>query len=172
MELADEIMNADNPTYFQNEYTLSEFKDKLETLYQPQAINKKIQFNINTFNDQLPVPFFKNKLLQIAGNLISNAIKFTPNNGVVSVDLILKIDSIPAILEIWVRDNGQGMDKDILDAITKGHSFSTDGTAGERGFGFGLSLVKHLVSNLNGSMEIETIAGRGTTFKIVLPQAK
>jgi signal transduction histidine kinase len=170
LELADEIMNAENPTTPQSEFTLLEFKDKLETLYMPQAKNKQIQFQVNTFNDTLQVPFFKNKLLQIVGNLISNAMKFTPNNGVVSVDLTLKIDTIPNILDIRVTDTGEGMDKDAIEAVMQGQAFSTDGTAGEHGFGFGLALVKHLVSSLNGSMEIDTIGGQGTTFQIVLPQ--
>jgi signal transduction histidine kinase len=173
LELADEIMNADKPTTLQSEFTLLDFKDKLETLYQPQAKNKQITFQVNTFNDTLPVPFFKNKLLQIVGNLISNAIKFTPHKGNVTVDLTLKIDTVPNRLDISVKDTGAGMDKDAITAVLQGQSFSTDGTSGEHGYGFGLALVRHLVSSLNGSMEINTtIAGQGTAFQIVLPQAE
>lgn len=170
LELADEIMNAENPTAPQSEFTLLEFKYKLEALYLPQAKNKQIRFHVNTFNDTLPVPFFKNKLLQIVGNLISNAMKFTPYNGVVTVDLTLKNDTIPNKLDIRVMDTGEGMDKGAIEAVMNGQTYSTDGTAGEHGFGFGLALVKHLVSSLNGSMKIDTIDGQGTTFQIVLPQ--
>ncbi len=65
--------------------TLLIFRQKLLTLFDPQAITKHIQFDVQIAENQQEVPVSKSKLLQISGNLISNAIKFTPTHGKVNV---------------------------------------------------------------------------------------
>ncbi|MFD2147127.1 GAF domain-containing sensor histidine kinase [Mucilaginibacter antarcticus] len=79
LELADEILSNNEPKPLKgDEFNLSLFKDKLEKLYQPQARTKNINFSVIISPDEAGTPFSKNKLLQIIGNLISNAMKFTP----------------------------------------------------------------------------------------------
>jgi signal transduction histidine kinase len=153
-----------------NEFNLTVFKDKLEKLYGPQAKHKNISFNVSTTPLTEKVPFSKNKLLQITGNLISNSMKFTPEGGEVSVDLRLVIDPDRLALQILVKDTGVGMSEEAMKAILSGNASSTDGTGGEQGFGFGLALVKHLVDSLEGNMNIASEPGKGTTFEINLPQ--
>ncbi|WP_439882314.1 GAF domain-containing sensor histidine kinase [Pontibacter sp. MBLB2868] len=179
LELADEILNSElkasqkNPELKEHELNLLLFKDKLEKLYQPQAVNKGINFKVNINPDHGVAPFPKNKLLQITGNLISNAIKFTPANGVVSVNLDLLVAEKSRTLHIQVSDSGVGLDKQKLEDILSGQSAtSTDGTKGEQGYGFGLPLVKYLVDGLKGSMDIISTPGQGTTFDIKLPVPK
>ncbi|HCL06298.1 MAG TPA: histidine kinase, partial [Chitinophagaceae bacterium] len=109
-----------------------------------------------------------NKLLQVAGNLISNAIKFTPVKGSVKVELSIQISKIKHLI-IRVQDTGSGMDAETLQEIQKGEVLSSDGTSGEKGYGFGLKLVKHLVDKLNGGIRIESELGKGTLFEIRLP---
>ena len=108
--------------------------------------------------------------MQITGNLISNAIKFTPENGTVSVRLALETDDVENILNIAVADTGGGIDRPAINAILSGSAASTNGTIGEQGFGFGLTLVKHLVDSLQGRMEIFSEPGLGSTFQVYLPQ--
>jgi len=119
LELADEILSAGKPQALKaDEFNLEMFKDKLEKLYQPQAKNKNITFKVNTSAATSNTPFSKNKLLQITGNLISNAIKFTPTDGKVTVDLNLKIDpGQKNLLRIKVSDNGVGLNKATIDTI-------------------------------------------------------
>ena len=134
LELADEIMSAGKPqTIKDEEFNLLSLKGKLESLYQPQAQNKNIQFAINTTNGTLPIPFFKNKLLQITGNLVSNAMKFTPRDGKVTVELNLEAGVSPNLLSIKVKDTGVGMDEETINAILDGNVSSTEGTRGEQG---------------------------------------
>ncbi|MEO8174334.1 MAG: ATP-binding protein, partial [Sediminibacterium sp.] len=114
------------------------------------------------------VAISKNKLLQIAGNLISNAIKFTPNEGTITISLDLSLEKDKKKLHILVQDSGIGMDKESIDHILNGNSDSTNGTAGEKGYGFGLSLVKHLVDDLKGKLSIESSPGNGSVFEISL----
>jgi len=173
LELADEILSADKPQAPKgDEFNLLLFKDKLEQLYLPQAINKNISFAITVSDTSAKTPFSKNKLLQITGNLISNAMKFTPENGTVTVDLNLKVErGHKNHLRIKVTDTGVGLGKAAIDNILKGKASSTHGTGGEQGYGFGLALVKHLVDSLKGTMHIYSEAGQGATFEVNLPQA-
>jgi len=174
LELADEILSMDKPAreLKSDEFNLLVFKDKLEKLYTPQARNKNIEFVVSTSVNSSTIPFSKNKLLQITGNLVSNAMKFTPVNGKVTVDLSLKIEETQNLLQINVTDTGVGLNQQSIDTILKGLASSTNGTSGEQGYGFGLALVKHLVDALKGSMRIYSHPGQGANFEISLPQAQ
>ncbi|RZM06978.1 MAG: HAMP domain-containing histidine kinase [Pedobacter sp.] len=175
LELADEILSIEVPKQRDlksDEFNLLVFKDKLETLYTPQARNKNIEFVISTSVNSATIPFSKNKLLQITGNLISNAMKFTPVNGKITVDLSLKIEDTQNLLQINVTDTGVGLSQDAIDAILSGSAKSTDGTSGEQGYGFGLALVKHLIDSLEGSMHIYSHPNQGANFEVALPQAQ
>ncbi|HEY9196844.1 MAG TPA: GAF domain-containing sensor histidine kinase [Mucilaginibacter sp.] len=178
LELADEILSADKkekatPELKGNEFNQLVFKDKLEKLYVPQAMNKHIKFTVNTLSESETIPFSKNKLLQITGNLISNAIKFTPDHGNVTVDLDLVQDEDQKqhILQIKVKDSGVGLDAQGIASILNGNATSTNGTGGENGYGFGLALVKHLIESLHGTLNITSIPGNGASFEVRLPQA-
>ncbi|NBC25277.1 MAG: GAF domain-containing protein [Bacteroidetes bacterium] len=171
LELAEEILgSSDEKQPGQNEFNLKTFKRKLEQLYLPQAKTKGVELNVEISEKNVDVPFLKNKLIQITGNLISNAIKFTPKDGRVTVAILLNNNENDKTLHVNVIDTGVGIDENQLAEIQNGEGKSTNGTSGERGYGFGLSLVKHLVENLNGSLEIQSEVGKGTTFNVALPR--
>lgn len=181
LDLADEILSAERKSVStvsngiligDHELNLIAFKEKLEKLYLPQAMHKKIQFEVKTDRQSDQKPFNKNKLLQIAGNLISNAIKFTPEQGTVTVDLGLNSVGKKNLIQISVSDSGTGMYEEKVRQILAGNAESSGGTQGEKGYGFGLSLVKHLVDSLQGSIQIQSLPGKGTRFDIILPQSK
>ncbi|RVU00686.1 GAF domain-containing protein [Mucilaginibacter limnophilus] len=177
LELADEILSADMKSAVSvkpglNELNQLVLKDRLEKLYLPQALNKNIDFKVTTNSETEVIPFSKNKLLQIIGNLISNSMKFTPPNGKVTVDISLHIGGIINELNFTVSDTGIGMTDDRVTSILNGQGTSTNGTSGEQGYGFGLSLVKHLVDSLKGEMHISSEPGKGTIFRIAIPQNK
>ncbi|MBS7566898.1 GAF domain-containing sensor histidine kinase [Mucilaginibacter sp. Bleaf8] len=178
LELADEILSADKaakqeaPQLGSNEFNQLVLKEKLLKLYAPQALNKKVDFTVSTSSENQVVPFSKNKLLQIIGNLVSNALKFTPQGGKVAVHLMLELGTPDNLLQIKVEDSGIGMDPEQIDQILNGKGESTTGTGGEQGYGFGLALVKHLIDSLKGTLAIESEQGKGTLFTIRLPQSK
>ncbi len=172
LELADEILGAEkNPPVMVkgDELNLKIFREKLEKLYFPQAKTKGVNFKIMISPETETVPFSKNKLLQITGNLISNAIKFTPRGGSIQVNLVLTARENPNVLRISVIDSGSGLSQGQIDNILQGASKSTEGTDGEHGYGFGLALVKHLVEGLRGTFKIISDKS-GATFEVVLPQ--
>jgi len=175
LELADEILDNDkkrNRDVKANEFTLVIFREKLEKLYTPQARSKNILFVINTNRATEETVFPSNKLLQIAGNLISNAMKFTPKYGDVTVDLDLDITDEQKTLKIAVKDTGEGMDEARIKELLTDNTTSTDGTGGEKGYGFGLALVKHLVQSLNGQLAITSEPGKGARFEVTIPYPK
>ncbi len=166
LDLSTEILSNEDKSAQQKSdiLTLQQFSDKLNRLYQPQALNKEIKLSINIAPHAASVQFPKNKLLQIAGNLITNAIKFTGNQGLVMVDLDAQQSKDALQLFINISDTGVGMDTVAIDEILSGEKESDMGTAGEAGYGFGLPLVKRLVESLNGSMAIQSEQGKGTKF--------
>lgn len=172
LELADEILSTDKPTeksIKSTEFNLILLKEKLEKLYTIQAQNKQVQLIITCNGNAEDTPFSKNKLLQIIGNLISNALKFTPNGGKVIVDLNIIIEPDKR-LYITVKDTGIGLNEDCIQQILSGGSMTTGGTSGETGYGFGLPLVKHLIDSLYGTMKITSVPNEGACFEITLPQ--
>lgn len=152
------------------EFNLSVFKEKLENLFTPQALPKNISLEVSVIRGNESFPVSKNKLLQIAGNLISNAIKFTPQNGSVLVELELVSAENGREVKIRVKDSGIGMDRSAVEKILQGNAVSNDGTDGEHGFGFGLSLVKHLVDDLSGTIQLSSVVGEGSVFEVSIPQ--
>lgn len=175
LDLATEILNSEDKQVVTkareatvNDFSLETFKQKLERLYLPQAKNKEINYTVSLVPDSVDMPFPKNKLLQITGNLITNAIKFTPVNGSVNVMLGLFNIERQQTLTIKVADTGVGLDADAINHILSGNKNTSDGTDGEVGFGFGLALVKRLVDDLHGTMNIESVPNEGTTFTISL----
>lgn len=172
LEMADEILSSGKKTITQetvqneNGITLACLKEKIEKLYVPQALNKQIVFTINISSPAAKKTFPKNKLLQIIGNLVSNAIKFTPNHGTVTVDLGLTEN----MFNIKVADTGVGLNKTAIENILSGESASTAGTDSEKGYGFGLALVLHLVKSLGGTISIQSEKGSETVFQVALPR--
>jgi len=173
LDLADEILSDHNEVKApgMNEFDLSSFRAKLLELYGPQAAYKKINLKISINPDKKNIVFSKNKLLQISGNLISNAVKFTPAGGTITVELDLLVKQEANILQILVADSGVGISEDEIVEILTGGMGTKQGTGGEKGYGFGLSLVKHLIDKMHGEMFITSEKGQGTTFRIELPQS-
>lgn len=178
LELANDILTSNGKPaqaaadLKPQETCLALFKSKLEKLYAPQARHKQIDFSVTIAEGGENVPFSKAKLLQIAGNLISNAMKFTPQHGAIRVVLSLTKSKLQQILTIRVSDNGVGMDEAAIINVTTGDAVSTGGTNGEQGFGFGLALVKHLVDAAGGTLEIVSSPGAGATFTATIPQKR
>lgn len=173
IEMADDILTSDfkvnaNIEEHLFQTSLKQLKSKLLALYQPQAVSKEIEFKINTSGEEDERPFPKHKLMQIFGNLITNAIKFTEDEGKIEVFLSL-VETDKTLLKFNITDNGQGMDADRIDKILSDNPGSTAGTKNERGFGYGFQLARHLIESLNGDMFIESEPYKGTSITVHIP---
>jgi signal transduction histidine kinase len=172
LELADEILTEEKQARSKaqpNEMMLQTFRQRLEELYFPQARSKDIALKVNIGNTGDDIAFPQNKLMQIAGNLISNAIKFTPKSGSVTVSLSLIPSETENSLKITVADTGDGIDEEQIAILLADNTASAEGTGGEKGYGFGLALVKHLVKGLNGTFSITSEKNVGSKFEVCIP---
>ncbi len=146
---------------------------------------RKIRYHLYYSNKIQFVYFDPDKLEKIFINLLSNAFKFTPEGGEISVRArLLSISnqvfignfkksgslSGKAILEIKVEDNGKGMDQKQLDRIfDRFYQVDNSKTREQEGTGIGLSLIKELVELYQGEISVESQLGRGSCFTVKIP---
>lgn len=170
IDLADEILLTHQTHEHPHlEYiNLPKLKEKIRALYEPQAVSKGIVFKINSGISNSTLLFSRQNLLQIIGNLLSNAFKFTPTKGSIKLSLDLKPNLDKSELFIWVEDSGIGMMESQVKRLNDLGGFSTKGTNNERGFGFGFQLAKKLIESMNGDLNISSIKGEGTTIQVML----
>jgi signal transduction histidine kinase len=147
---------------------LNKIFKKLELDHLPLAENKKIQliFENTIESDVNTDPEILDHILH---NLLTNAIKFTPHAGKISVSSFLHKNYI----HIQVKDSGIGIPKDqIAQLFSENHHYNRKGTAGENSTGLGLSIVKKFSALIQGKIEVESVNGLGSTFTLVLPIVK
>jgi CheY-like chemotaxis protein len=105
---------------------------------------------------------------QVFSNLISNALKFTPAHGQVSIDLF---DSKEDQWIMAIKDSGTGIPKDDFKKLFKiEEKYTRKGLDGEEGTGLGLSVVHEIVKKHAGSITVESEVGKGTTFFVRFPK--
>ncbi len=121
----------------------------------------------NNISGELRVQADENALNTILRNLISNAVKFTAPGGTVHV----QAETQNGQVLLRVRDNGIGMSSDKIQELFTLQPKSNKGTAGERGTGLGLILVRELAERQKGHLIVESREQEGSTFTIALPEA-
>jgi signal transduction histidine kinase len=134
--------------------------EQLEPLAAPRSVRLKA-----TSPPDLSVHADRTRLLQVLWSLASNAIRFTPHGGTVS----LSARSVGSYTHIDVTDSGPGIPADRLSRIYL--EFTAPGSPGEPA-GLGLSLTRELVALMGGRVTVSSRLGEGTTFSIQLPQTR
>lgn len=111
----------------------------------------------------------RNKMIQVMTNLMSNAVKYSPNGGKIYIALEEKNDKI----YVSVKDEGLGISKDDLPHIfEKFYRAKTDDVKKIGGTGIGLPIVKYILELHNGGIEVESEYGKGSTFTFYVPKTK
>jgi len=138
-------------------------------LFALQAENKRISLRFSG-SDQV-TGFFDAELISVViRNLVSNALKFTPHGGSVTIDAFHALEQDQQRLIIKVSDTGTGMNSEIMDNLmNKNIHFTTYGTDNEKGSGLGFQLCKEFVTLNAGNIHIESSQGAGSSFFISLP---
>jgi len=146
---------------------IEEVFKSVKNIFFQLAKQKNIDFVLELSDDTLTINCDVAKIKQIFNNLISNAIKFTPENG--SVFLKHSQTEIHNIFK--VQDTGIGISPENLPKLyEKFGDHQRLGTGGEKGTGLGMPIVKSFVDLHGGTIEIESEVGKGTTFVISLPK--
>lgn len=137
------------------------------TLLKDTANNKAITIKYSPIHSNYAqVQIDSNTISTVIRNLISNAVKFTPRNGVI----IIAAQKKDNVLLISISDSGVGMTKEQQQKIfTINQNNSTDGTEKETGTGLGLIICKEFVEMNNGTISFKSKEGQGTAFYINLP---
>ncbi len=129
------------------------------------ADKKSIQI-INNIQEPCLVYADKNMLNTIIRNLLTNAIKYTPRNGSITINCRQRNDNI----EFSVKDNGIGIPKQSIGQLFRIDSkYSTPGTEKEQGTGLGLILCREFVEKHGGRIWAESEEGKGSAFNFTLP---
>ena len=111
-----------------------------------------------------------NLIIQVFSNILSNAIKFTSKGDKITISV--KPAKSLRFLEFSISDTGEGIKEENLDKLfTVDTKYTTEGTAGEKGSGLGLSLVKEIIEKHGGNIFAESVYGKGSNFKFTLPIA-
>lgn len=128
------------------------------------------QLSITTEIDANATQFWrgdKRKLKQIFINILSNAIKFTPPNGKVSI----RISEVKERLKISVKDTGVGMDSDTLSHLFQPY-FHSNSRINQQGTGLGLTITRRLIDLMHGEILVSSQPSDGSEFIVLLPLEK
>lgn len=135
------------------------------TLYNDTVISKEVSINLQLHSQHIITD--EGIFTIIIRNLISNALKFTPVHGEISITSCQQND----LLMVEIRNSGKGIEPEKIEAIMTGNYTSEKGTRGESGLGLGLKLCRQLLEKLNGKLRISSAATH-TAFRILLPIQK
>ncbi len=144
-------------------YNICEQIQQCVLLFIKQAEMKNIAFDIP---EDSRIEYFGNKELmeQVWINLIGNAIKFTPDGGLISITEEADGNEI----RIAIRDSGEGMSSETIDHIFEKY-YQHDLTSVVKGNGIGLAIVHRVVELSEGRIEVESKLGEGSKFTVILP---
>jgi len=140
----------------------------MELHHQAQLLaeNKRISVNLNAPQEQIIVQADSLRLRQVLLNLLTNAIKYTPEEGKIGIELKVNTESV----EVAITDNGIGMTDEHLKKIFE-RFYRIDKTLNRNdgGSGLGLAIVKWIVDSHNGQVIVKSTPGQGSCFTIILP---
>ncbi len=148
-------------------FDLAQLADQLSADYREMAARKNIRLLSRSGQRGLYVSADKDKTYQVLDNLVSNALKFSPPDTVVQIDIAPTEKGYCC----RVRDQGPGITHEDQERLfTKYARLSARPTGGEHSTGLGLSIAKRLVEQMGGRIWCESHPGRGSEFAVELPQ--
>lgn len=143
---------------------MSELVESIRPMLVLKSDEKSIHLNIAV--EEIEANIDRKKIKQVILNLVNNAISYTGETG----QVCLEVKQVEQALYIIVRDNGIGIDQELIPRlferfyrVDQARSRNTGGT------GLGLAIVKHIVELHDGHIEIDSQLGQGSTFTIILP---
>jgi PAS domain S-box-containing protein len=134
----------------------------------PFAKAAGITLTARFMDDSLPVRGDAERVRQIVGNLLSNALKFTPRGGLIRIEGA----HVDGIARLSVSDTGKGIDREFLPHVFERFTQAEGGKSRTRGLGLGLAIVRQIVELHGGRVRVESAGlGQGATFTVDLPIA-
>lgn len=146
---------------------LSAFLKTVYDTFIEEATLHSITYKCNIPNKPLPFCFDEAQLQKVFYNILSNAFKFTPDNGRIE----LQLEERDTDYCVKVMDNGIGIDKDSLDKIFDYfYKAKQTDNRNANGMGIGLALSKEIVESHHGMISVQSAIGYGSIFSVILPK--
>jgi len=158
-------MEAGMMTYSFEQKDLAPLIDKTIQEMGPLAKSKKVNLEVKLLEKLPVINVDSERILQVLRNLIGNAVKFTPDEGQVTVSA----RSIDRGLEVSVADTGPGIPGEDLTTIFEKFRQVGSKTSQIKGTGLGLAIAKQIITQHGGKIWAKSIPGSGSTFIFVLP---
>ncbi len=174
LDMIDEILTyvrgaSDQVMLARTDFSMTEVVDQVRMLNQPLAAKKRL--TIERLNgDDLPLVYAdRDKLKHVLGNLIGNAIKFTPDSGRIWISLSRRGTNAEELL-VEVGDTGRGIARDHHELVFREFAqVDASPSRPHHGTGLGLAIARKLVELHNGTIWVESELGKGSRFFFTLP---
>ncbi|MBI1808125.1 MAG: response regulator [Ignavibacteria bacterium] len=142
--------------------------------FKSRASAKKIPLTVRVDDNVPTVSADPDKIEQVMNNILENAITYTPEGGKIAVHVSIKHRSVGGhegeVVEVTVSDSGIGISKgELLFVFDKYREFLTGKTSDQKKTGLGLAICRNIVEAHNGTIDVESELGKGSTFKFLLP---
>jgi two-component system phosphate regulon sensor histidine kinase PhoR len=171
-QMVNELLNlakfeeSDQSEKLLKKSNLSSVLESTFSEFESAAKQKSLIYSLDTPKDPVEVTINSALVRQAVSNLISNAIKYTPPEGLIEVSLEVNSENVV----VHVKDNGEGIESQHLDRIFE-RFYRADPARHETtgGSGLGLAIVKHIAKTHSGKVEVSSQYGQGSHFKFSLP---
>ena len=149
-----------------------------------ESISEEKDITLKLFPEKefIEVYFDKEKMIKVLSNILSNAFKFTPQNGKITIAINIKTPLVPPFskegmkggyIEIKIKDTGIGIPKEEIPKLfNRFYQVDSSFTREYEGTGIGLALTKELIDLHHGTISVESESGKFTEFTISLPLGK
>ena len=141
--------------------------NEIAEIYQRRASDLGLVFHAEIGESALPIRIAEMQLKQLLTNLLDNALQFTPTGHAVGFRACRNDNAV----EFEVRDEGAGIEPELLPKIFDRFFTTANPRTGNRGTGLGLAIAKSIATANGGRISVETQLGRGSVFTVVFPAA-
>lgn len=158
-------LESDDKTLNKTKFDLKNLIIQVVTTFEMQCEEKKIDVSMNLVQSEIVADH--DQIGSVISNLMSNAIKYTDNNGKIKIQLV----NHKEMIQLIISDTGIGIAKEEIPLIFE-HLYRTDISRSRKtgGSGIGLSVVRMIILNHGGDIKVDSELNKGTTFIINLPK--
>jgi len=154
------------------EYNIADMLKEINMLVESYIGEKELEYEVKV-SDKLPKRLYGDeiRIMQIIMNLLTNAIKYTPEGKVTFEIMPAQTQKGQFALDVRIRDTGIGIKKEELDKLFSEYGrLDVEKNRRIEGTGLGMGIVTSLLDQMNGELNVESVYGEGSVFSFILPQ--
>ncbi len=149
------------------------FINEVVLSFKEMELKNNIMMTLHSDQDEILLFYDRDKMEIVLCNLIANAFKYAPEGSKIDISISVDEKRNPPNCEILVADNGIGMPSELVDKVfNRFYQITMTNSLKVVGTGIGLALVRNIVNLHNGEISVKSELGKGTEFKILIPQGR